>query len=178
MGRGHFRNTLSAPLKKKTDGASDAADSEKKDAAAEKAENPPREVFDDVTVCNYLRIRRRVLDAARKASARGRDWDCVGDHAGMTKAWIDAYALNHHIVPNFSVELRPIMPGDGVSSVRLVATHPNLEMCGVEKLSDGKRSFAHVRNLIKFPIHFREGFDCITVGTRLEWVHHLNSVEY
>lgn len=178
MGRGHFRNTLSAPLKKKTDGASDAANPEKKDAAAEKAENPPREVFDDVTVCNYLRIRRRVLDAARKASTRGRDWDCVGEHAGMTKAWIDDYALNHHIVPNFSVELRPIESGDGVSSVRLIATHPNLEMCGVEKLADGKRMFAHVRNLLQFPMHFREGFDCITVGSRLEWVHRLNSVAY
>lgn len=190
MGRGHFRNTLSAPFKKNTDAEAAAKEGvistettnppadEKKDGAAEKAQNPPREVFDDVTVCNYLRIRRRVLDAARTASARGKGWDCVDDQAGMTKAWIDAYALEHHIVPNFAVQLKSIMPGNKVASVRLIATHQNLEMCGVEKLSDGSRAYAHVRNLMQYPIHFREGFDCLIVGSRLEWTQHLNQVKY
>lgn len=176
MGRGHFRNTLASCVSKKE--AAAAAAETSGDEIKKQAARKPATVFDDVTVCRYLGIRRRVLDAARTASARGTDWDCVDDHAGMTKAWIDAYALQHHLMPNFNIKLTPITSGDGVVSVRLIGTHPNLEMCGVEKLSDGSRMFAHVRNLLTYPIHFREGFDCRQVGTRLEWVHNLNDVIY
>ena len=160
------------------DGTSSGNEDVSTDAEAKEKRETASVVFDDVTVCRYLKIRRRVLDGARTASARGVDWDCVDAHAGMTKAWIDKYALDKHIMPNFAIKLEPIKAGDGIASVRLIGTHPNLEMCAVEKLSDGSRCFAHVRNLLKFPIHFREGFDCRVIGHRLEWVYNLNEVAY
>ena len=160
------------------DGTSSGNEDVSTDAEAKEKRETASVVFDDVTVCRYLKIRRRVLDGARTASARGVDWDCVDAHAGRTKAWIDKYALDKHIMPNFAIKLEPIKAGDGIASVRLIGTHPNLEMCAVEKLSDGSRCFAHVRNLLKFPIHFREGFDCRVIGHRLEWVYNLNEVAY
>jgi hypothetical protein len=204
MGRGHFRNILSASaLIKKTGAASDIPNAATNTEGAAALEDSPGGsqakrscgsdpqpgtfqkktgaalcVFDDVSVCRYLGIRRRVLNAARKASTRGRDWDCVDDRAGMTKAWIDAYALSNHIVPKFQLGLEQIRPGNGVASVRLIGTHPNPEICSVEKLADGKRMFAHIRNIMQFPIHLNECFDCLDVGGKLEWVGRYNDCQY
>lgn len=135
-------------------------------------------VFDDVTVCCYLKCRRRVLAAARKASARGKDWECVNGQAGMMKAWIDEYALKNGIVPNFSVELKPIAADTKVVSVKCIGGHPSRMVLIVETIADAKRCFARVRNLDEYPISLGEVFDCIEVNGHLEWVNKYNSVKY
>ena len=196
MGKGHFKRTLSSTALVKKQGAPDdgsAAQAEcaealssletvdRKRQTAEPTSDVQDKVpcvYDDVSVCRYLGIRRRVLNAARKASGRGRDWDCVDARAGMTKAWIDAYALNNHIVPKFGVALEPIRPRNGVASVRLIGTHPNPEICSVEKVSDGKRMFAHIRNIMQFPIHLNECFDCMIIEGKLKWAGRYNDCQY
>jgi hypothetical protein len=162
MGRGFFKETLKSGEKK---------------TAAEGA-TAAVVVFDDVTVCCYLKCRRRVLAAARKASARGKDWECVNGQAGMTKAWIDEYALKSGIVPNFSVELKPIAAGTKVVSVKCIGGHPSRTVLIVETIADAKRCFARVRNLDEYPISLGEVFDCIDVNGHLEWVNKYNSVKY
>lgn len=162
MGRGFFKETLK--------------NGEKKTAA--EAATAAVVVFDDVTVCCYLKCRRRVLAAARKASARGKDWECVNGQAGMTKAWIDEYALKNGILPNFSVELKPIAADTKVVSVKCIGGHPSRTVLIVETIADAKRCFARVRNLDEYPISLGEVFDCIDVNGHLEWVQKYNSVKY
>lgn len=147
-------------------------------AEAETLSRAPKAVFDDVTVCCYLKCRRRVLAAARKASARGKDWECVNGQAGMTKAWIDEYALKKGIVPNFSVELKPIAADTKVVSVKCIGGHPSRMVLIVETIADAKRCFARVRNLDEYPISLGEVFDCIEVNGHLEWINKYNSVKY
>lgn len=162
MGRGFFKETIK---------------NEEKKTAAEGA-TAPKVVFDDVTVCCYLKCRRRVLGAARKASARGKDWDCITRQAGMTKAWIDEYALKNGIVPNFSVALKPISAETKLVSVKCVGGHPSRTVLIVEAIADGKREFARVRNLDEYPISLGEVFDCVEINNHLEWVNKYNSVKY
>ena len=176
MGRSFYRNHLSSAAQRKSaasvSAVQDNSSSEKKEAAA------PVVVYGDLTVCRYLGIRRRKLAEARTAKSRGEDWDCCGLHAGMTKAWIDRYALENHIVPKFDVPLEPIKEGDGIVSVVLIGTHPNPCRCTVEVLATGEHRFATVRNLYQYPIHLREAFDCVQVPDNLEWYAKPNEVAY
>lgn len=153
---------------------------EEQGRSAPSGEEKELAVFTDKSVCRYLRVRRRVLAEARKASARGADWDAVGEEVGMTKAWIDAYAIKHGIVPNFAVTLERIS-GKYVS-VRLVGTTPNLSICIARIEASGTITFARVRNLMTYPIHYQEVFDCLRVdapgGGRLEWIATPNDIPY
>lgn len=137
-------------------------------------------VFTDKSVCHYLRVRRRVLAEARKASSRGVDWDAVGEEVGMTKAWIDDYAIKHGIVPNFAVPLERVS-GKYVSA-RLVGTTPNQCICIAKIEATGTTTFARVRNLMSHPMHYQEVFDCLRIdapgGGRLEWVSTPNDMPY
>ena len=195
MGRGFFKETLKNGEKKTAAAAAESelnaaslhgqpkasddrgANLDEKKTAAEGA-TAAVVVFDDVTVCCYLKCRRRVLAAARKASARGKDWECVNGQAGMTKAWIDEYALKSGIVPSFSVELKPIAADSKVVSVKCIGGHPSRTVLIVETIADAKRCFARVRNLDEYPISLGEVFDCIDVNGHLEWVQKYNSVKY
>lgn len=136
------------------------------------------DVIDDVSVCNYLGIRRRVLNAARTRASQGKDWDVVGEHAGMTRAWVDAFSRHTGLKANASVALNPIRASDGITSVRMFRTTNNPCVVIVERMSDGKRIFARVRNLLQFPLLKGDCFDAITNNGNLEWFEKGNSVKY
>lgn len=189
MGKGFFKTNLANGGRdiKSTPGET-AAEEKKKTARGEGAETAERAarderrqavaLFDDVSVCQYLSCRRRVLNDARKGHTRGRDWDCVNLQAGMTKAWIDAYALKAGIVPNFNMPLVPIKADTTVVSVRLIGGHPSPGICLVERIADGTRSYARVRDQYQYPIHLHECFDAVFVNDHLEWTFGLNKVAY
>lgn len=137
-------------------------------------------VYTDKSACRYLRVRRRVLAEARTQTSRGVDWDAVGEEVGMTKAWIDAYAIKHGIVPDFAAQLERVS-GKYVS-VRLVGTTVNHCICIVELEATGTRMYARTRNIMAYPIHYKDVFDCLRVdapgGSRLEWIAAPNDMPY
>lgn len=149
-------------------------------APSETAENKV-EVYTDVSVCRVLRIKRRVLAAARTAATKGRDWDAVGEEVGMTMLWIQDYALEHHIVPDFFIDGLEKVLGKYVS-VRCVGTTPNKGLVQVMLEATGTREFARVRNVIQYPIHYKEVFGCVRVNMpadpHLEWIAAPNEVRY
>ena len=118
----------------------------------------PPEVFGDVSVCRALRIRRRVLAAARTKESRGRDWDCVGLHAGMTWDWIARKAVELHVTPDLG-RLVPIAEGDGVVSCTLAAVVLNPQRVVADVVATGERRVAWVRD--SSLMRLREAFDCI-----------------
>lgn len=181
MARSFFKDNLATRVSEKKQPAARAVqEAPQAPSAAEEA--PPAElpvIYDDVSVCRVLRLHRRVLAAARTKAARGKVWDAVGLHVGMTKGWVLDYAAEHGIVPNFAEgALKQILPGDGVVSVRLVGTHPNPCRCTVEIVATGEREFCTVRNLYQFPIHYLEAFDAKRVEMNLEWMACLNACRY
>ena len=117
----------------------------------------PVEVYGDVSVCRALRIRRRVIAAARTKESRGVDWDCVGLHAGMTWDWIARKAVELHVVPDFG-KLDPIVAGDGVASCILMAVVPNPQRAIVDLAATGERRIVWVKD--STTMHLREIFDC------------------
>ncbi len=136
-----------------------------------------KEIYDDVSVCRALGIRRRVLAAARVRPARGADWDALDEHAGMTRAWIGRKAEETNVAVDWG-SLKRIEVGDGVVSVRLIGFHSNPCVCIVEAVVTQKRGFARVRNIYDYPIYPGECFDCRRIGCNLEWVANLNEVKY
>lgn len=138
---------------------------------------PPPEIYDDDTVCRLLRIRRSVVAGARTSKTRGRDWDAVGLHVGMTRDWIDRYALAHGTVPQYlTVGAKPVQPNDGCVSCVLVQTFPNPSKVTVEIVATGRREIATVRNMYQHPMRLRQAFDCVrTLGDRLEWTARWNN---
>ena len=137
----------------------------------------PQELFGDVAVCLTLRIRRRVLAAARRADgARGRDWDMIGLHAGMTRSWVTAKALELHVVPNFDL-LTPIGEGDNVVSCMYVTPiADNYQRVIAEIVATGERRLAFVRDWRT--MQPREIFDCRNDHGRLNACWELNKVAY
>ena len=136
-----------------------------------------KEIYDDVSVCRALGIRRRVLAAARMRPARGADWDALDEHAGMTRAWIARRAAETNVTVEWG-SLKRIEVGDRVVSVRLIGFHSNPCVCIVEAIATQKRGFARVRNIYDYPIYPGECFDCRRIGGNLEWVANLNEVKY
>lgn len=137
----------------------------------------PQELFGDVEVCLALRIRRRVLAAARRAEgSRGRDWDMIGLHAGMTRSWVTAKALELHVVPNFDL-LTPIGEGDNVVSCMYVTPiADNYQRVIAEIVATGERRLAFVRDWRT--MQPREIFDCRNDHGRLNACWELNKVAY
>lgn len=121
------------------------------------AGSKPVEVYGDVSVCRALRIRRRVIAAARTKESRGVDWDCVGLHAGMTWEWIARKAVELNVVPDFG-KLDPIVAGDGVASCILMAVVPNPQRAIVDLAATGERRIVWVKD--STTMHLREIFDC------------------
>lgn len=128
-----------------------------KKAAPQGAQKKPPVVYGDVCVCNVLRIRRRVIAAARTKESRGVDWDCVGLHAGMTWDWIARKAVELHVTPDLG-RLVPIAEGDGVASCRLMAVVPNPQRAIVDLVATDERRIAWVNDSTR--MHLREIFDC------------------
>jgi len=146
----------------------------KKDAASG---NGIPVVYDDVSVCRALRIHRRVIASARTKYSRGKDWDCVGRHAGMTKDWIEREALKRGIVPDFTNNpLKPIEPDDNVVSCKLIGTWPNRTRVTVEIVANGEVRIATVPNADEFRLY--EIFDAQDYGSELTWTTKLNDVRY
>ena len=132
-------------------------------------------VYGDLSVCRALRIRRRVIAAARTKESRGRDWDCVGLHAGMTKDWIDRKALELHVVPDFKF-LQPISEGDHVVSCMLSACVPNPQRAVVEYVATGERKVVWVADTRY--MRMREIFDCYDNNGTVSELRELNDVQY
>lgn len=147
---------------------------EKKPAAALAI---PPVVYSDKDVCRVLRVRRRVLVEARTAASRGVDWDAANAEVGMTRAWVDRYALDHHVVPDFTA---PLLPTEGrYVSVRLIGTTPNLCLVQVELEATGEREFCRTRNQKVYPMHFMEAFSAVRLSDgQLEWIHEPNAMKY
>lgn len=138
-------------------------------------EKKPPLVYGDLAVCRALRIRRRVIAAARTKESRGRDWDCVGLHAGMTKDWVERKALELHIVPDFN-HLLPIEPGDHVVSCMLSACVPNPQRAVVEYVATGERKVVWVQDTTH--MRMREIFDCYDNNGTVSARSDLNEVQY
>ena len=132
-------------------------------------------VYGDLAVCRALRIRRRVIAAARTKESLGRDWDCVGLHAGMTKDWIDRKALELHVVPDFKF-LQPIEPDDHVVSCMLSACVPNPQRAVVEYVATGERKVVWVADTRY--MRMREIFDCYDNNGTVSELRELNDVQY
>jgi hypothetical protein len=147
------------------------------DALAPREEDAKPVVYGDAEVCRVLRIRRRVIAAARTKQSRGVDWDCVGLHAGMTMKWIHEEALRRGIVPDFfGGALKPISPGDGVVSCRMLGTWPNRSRVTAEVVATGEARIATVKSADM--MHLYEIFDCRDYGSELVWSAELNNMVY
>lgn len=132
-------------------------------------------VYGDVSVCAALRIRRRVIAEARTKESRGRDWDCVGMHAGMTKDWIYRKALELHIVPDFS-KMQPIAADDHVVSCTLACVVPDNRKVVAEFVATGERRTAWVAD--SSMMRLREIFDCYDDHGTLSANRDLNGIAY
>lgn len=183
MAKTFFKQVLAThpPVTEKKEPGTVQPDAVQPDASVDAVKSSCKtpEIYDDNDVARLLGIKRRVIVAARKKTNRGEDWDCVDMHAGMTRRWIDAYALEHGIVPRYAeMCIKPIEKNDGVVTVVLIGTHPNPTKCTVELVATGEREFANVRDLYRHPIHLRECFQCRRIEMTLNWVAQLNEVAY
>ncbi|MBR3223397.1 MAG: hypothetical protein IKF72_14355 [Kiritimatiellae bacterium] len=136
-------------------------------------------IYTDLSVCKALGIRRRVLAEARTAATREADWNAVGEEVGMTGRWVADFA--REIGVKFEFDRLEAVTGRYVS-VRLVGTTPNKCLVQVELEATKKREFARVRNIMNYPIHYREVFCCerisLPTDVHLEWVAGPNEMKY
>lgn len=133
-------------------------------------------LYGDKAVCEALRIRRRVIAAARTKKSRGVDWDVIDLHAGMTKEWVEKKALELHVVPKFD-RLIPIKPGDGVVSVALSAVVTNIKRAVAEVVATGERIPVWVDD--NTLMCRGEIFDCLKLGEgNFTQTRELNSIAY
>ena len=134
-------------------------------------------IYDDTSVCQALGIRRRILAEARTKAARGRDWDYIGGHAGMTLDWCERMAMQRQLKPIAMYErLNQIGPGDGIFSCTLRNTYPNKRRVAVE-LPNGLIELATVPD--STGMRLGEIFDCRQdPDGRLVWEAKLNAVKY
>ena len=174
-----FKRLLRTPQSEKKEAPGDNAQSAAADSSGEPKKQP--EIYTDASVCKMLRIRRRVLAEARKEATRGVDWDAIGEEVGMTRAWIYDYALEHGIVPDFFGDQLKPCTGRYVS-VRLIGTTPNKCLVQVEIEATKKREFARTRNIMEYPIHYKEVFTCVRIEMQadphLEWIAAPNDAKY
>ena len=199
MGRGFFKSKLAtrpqgasvrASGEKKVDvwkkdaaspdadsrGADAIPDEPKKDAATPTPEQP--DIYTDQSVCLALGIRRRVLAEARTRATRGTDWDCIELHAGMTRQWIEDYALEHGV--SLDEAMLTKVGNDKHVSVRFVGHLKTPYACIAELEADGSREYAQIRNINAHPMKSKQVFDCIREGISgtLAWTINGNDVKY
>ena len=147
-----------------------------KDAKANTAEEAEKHaveapvIYDDTDTCKALGLRRRALVRARKEKSRGRDWDAIDSHAGMTKSWIERQRKRA------SEGLKPIAKGDGIVTVKFVRRFANAKIVGVRILANGKERTAWVHDTTRMSIG--EEFDCKWIGRNLHYIDSLNTEAY
>lgn len=113
--------------------------------------------YSDVDVCRLLGIKRRIIAQARTMTSRGKNWGCVGEHAGMSRDWC-AYRLLELGKPVTDLgKIKPI-DNDGIVSVKLLGTWPNVQRVTVEIVADGSKAIASVRDSRE--MHLGDIFDC------------------
>lgn len=139
-------------------------------------------VYTDESVCRMLGIRRRILGEARTKESLGRDWGFVNEEAGMTRRWIEDYALEHGMIADFENENGFVQASGKYVSLRLVGTTPNNCLCLVEVEATGKREYCRIRNIKIHQIHYKEVFSAVRVNLEsdrhLEWTSVPNAIKY
>ena len=153
--------------------AADVVPDEAVDGAPDKDEEQgskelKEDIFDDTDVCQYLGTRRRTLWAERKKSMRGKDWDCRGSHAGMTRSWV----ARRKGVSGSEVKLKPVEDGDGITTVKVIAKAPNMQVMLCEKMSTEEVVPVRTRDSRMF--HIGDQIDCVEEMGRLRYDANLN----
>ena len=143
---------------------------DEKKAPREARETPsaPQRVYDDTDVCLLLGKRRRVLVAARTAASRGRDWDIVAGHAGMTESWIRSQQGD----PSSLKPIRTV----GVVTVEVVQRVPNLTKLVCSRLDGLGQAVVDVADSRSF--HLGDQFDVVVLGGRMLYSRELNREAY
>ena len=140
-------------------------------ASGDGVERHASKIYDDTNVCQALGLRRRILVQKRTAASRGRDWGCVGEHAGMTEGWIRRWNAKADIG-----RMKPIELGDGITTVKVVGHVTNSGVILAAKVSDGTRVM--VRVLDARYLHRGDEMDCRTLGGLLTYAPELNRERY
>lgn len=128
-------------------------------------------IFDDTDVCRTLGIRKRVLVQHRVESKRGIDWDVCGTHAGMTEKWIRGWNAKADLKG-----MKPLQPGDGITTVRVVGHVQNIGVIVAARVCDGTRVM--VRVLDARYLHKGDEMDCQMSGGMLTYDQRLNRERY
>ena len=128
-------------------------------------------LYDDTDVCQVLGLRKRVLVQHRATSKRGMDWGVCGDHAGMSAKWIRAWNSKADLK-----RMKPLQPGDGVTTVRVVGHVQNMGVIVAARVSDGTRVMVRVMDARY--LHRGDEMDCRTVGGMLSYAPELNRERY
>ena len=129
-------------------------------------------IFDDTDVCQILGLRRRELVKARASGEHGTDWDVAGTHAGMTARWIRRWNANAMIE-----SMKPVDPGDGIVTVRIVGRVQNGDMARAVRVADG--TVVTVRGIANaWYLHIGDEMDTMMIGGGLMFVQSLNTEAY
>lgn len=129
-------------------------------------------IFDDTEVCALLGLRKREIVKRRTEERRGVDWDCVGWHAGMTAAWIRSWNRTADVR-----RLKPVEPGDGIVTVRVVGRVVNGDVVRAVRVTDGTCvTVRGIRNA--WYLHAGDEMDCRMIGGMLTFDHALNRERY
>lgn len=168
-----MRERALAEIEKKSSAAREApADAQKPRRGAvrrfERGGSLP-DIFSDADVCRLLGKNRRYLIRARKAKARGEDWDVISHHAGMTASWIlreNPKADLEQVVP------WRIKPGDGIVSVEVVQHTLDCRKLACRRLSDGAIVVVQVDDASRFLDG--EQFDAQELAGTYRWNASLN----
>ena len=141
-------------------------------AAVEATAKPRRlRIYDDTDTCRLLGLRKRIVVAARTEKNRGRDWGIEGEHAGMSEDWI----MNKNPAAKID-SVQPILPGDGITTVRIIGRSTNGQIMIAQKVSDGERVMVRVRDS---SMHFvGDQMDTRRIGHMLQFMQELNPENY
>ena len=123
-------------------------------------------LYDDTDVCQVLGLVQH-----RATSKRGIDWGVCGSHAGMSAKWIREWNSKADLK-----RMKPLQPGDGVTTVRVVGHVQNTGVIVAARVSDGTRVM--VRVLDARYLHRGDEMDCRTVGGMLSYAPELNRERY
>lgn len=121
-------------------------------------------------------ILRSVIAKARTKNSRGKDWDCVGMHAGMSRDWVAKKMLEIGKPITDLGKINPIKPDDGVVSMKLLGTWSNSQRVTAEVVADGSIEFVTVRD--SRDMHLGDIFDCRKYGNTLYMTDDLNNFRY
>ena len=129
-------------------------------------------IYDDTDVCRLLGLRRREIVKRRTKERRGIDWDVAGEHVGMTATWIRSWNRKADVR-----RLKPVVPGDGVVTVRVVGRVLNGDVVRGVRVADGTCvTVRGIRNA--WYLHEGDELDCRMIGGGLAFDPVLNRESY